>query len=140
MIEQEAELGSDNEENDHIRKNINRQDSEENDDDDELDHDLEELINNDKENGDEMNAMNKYYDDLKKQDKEAFKNAYLVAMGEGKKNWESDSLAQERLKISEELRLKQLERDRELYGDIEAERWFKLYQINEDDDSEIQRM
>lgn len=79
-----------------MRKNINWQDSEENDDDEELDHDLEELINNDKENGDELNAMNKYYDDLKKQDKEAFKNAYLVAMGEGKKNWESDSLAQER--------------------------------------------
>ena len=114
LIEQEAELGSDNEENDHVRKQIRNSDSEENDDDLELDKDLEELINNEKENGDEENAMHKFMQDLKQQEKEALKQAFKMATGEGKKQRESDSLAQERqkfLKLTEEQRQRQLERD-----------------------------
>lgn len=42
FLEVEAELGSDDEENDDIRKNINRNDEEENDDD--LDSDLEGFV------------------------------------------------------------------------------------------------
>ena len=85
MFEQEAELGSDNEENDHVRKQINR-DSEEEQDNDSLDQDLEELINNEKEEGDEKGALQKFFQDIKQDDKDMFKQAYKVTMGLTKKN------------------------------------------------------
>jgi hypothetical protein len=74
-METEAELGSDNEDNDDRKKIINK------DDDDEvegaeLDEDLIELINNAREEGNEEAMMSKFLRDMKEEDQKAFKQAY----------------------------------------------------------------
>lgn len=80
FMEDEAELGSDNEDNDDIRKAINWNDEDEIDGDD-LDQDLKELINNEQVDGEEENALAKFMNDQKDEDRELFKQAYQLAMG-----------------------------------------------------------
>lgn len=75
MFEMEAELGSDNEENDDVVKKINRNEDGERDSDEEMDEDLKDMIDNlTAENaGDNDLLFNKFQEDLMKQDKENLK-------------------------------------------------------------------
>lgn len=75
LFEMEAELGSDNEENDDVVKKINKNDDGEHDSDDGMDEDLKEMIDNITTNQEGENELlwNKFYDDVLKQDKENLK-------------------------------------------------------------------
>lgn len=75
LFEMEAELGSDNEENDNNVKRINRNDNEERESDEEMDEELKEMIDNittEKEGEGDL-LWNKFHEDIMKQDKENLK-------------------------------------------------------------------
>jgi len=76
MFEMEAELGSDNEENDDVVKKINRnEDGEVDSDEGEMDDDLKDMIDNltTEKDGDNELLYNKFYEDILRQDKENLK-------------------------------------------------------------------
>ena len=75
MFEMEAELGSDNEENDDNVKRINKNDDEERESDEEVDEELKEMIDNitTVQEGEGELLWNKFYTDILKQDKENLK-------------------------------------------------------------------
>lgn len=67
FLEMEADLGSDNEENDNAVKRINKNDAEENEEG--LDKDLQGFVVQEQEHGDECEANNKYMLDRLNDDK-----------------------------------------------------------------------
>lgn len=93
FLDEEAELGSDQEENDDVRKAINREDDEENEDG--LDRDLDGFVvheGDEQEIGDESEGMMaKYHADMEELDKQDFqKTMQAVLMGRNKKRRRGD--------------------------------------------------
>lgn len=86
FLDDEADLGSDNEDNDDMRKDIDENDEEENEDG--LDKDLEGFVaGDDEEIGDATEEMmNKFRDDMDKLDEEEYRRTYeAVMLGKNRK-------------------------------------------------------